>query len=301
MIDEYNFEIAVASVIFPSNLRFFDVFLNSLSQQTENNFDLILFNDGCNHIELKKHLRTFNDISCRIIDIENKTPSEIRVELIEYIRLAGYRIIVFADTDDYFSNNRIELSVKAINEGANIVVNDLSAVTEEGSLIKERIWRNRLHEVEIDLKFLLRQNVLGLSNTAITKDLLTFDIQVDKKLNLFDWIFYLQIFNLGKKVECRFIDATTYYRQHFANTLGLKTKYTKEGLVNLWEIKGKVYAFAQKLKFPFLQKYILEHERFKREVLDDYEGLKSHILQLNKIENLFWFEEINFSNERNTT
>lgn len=301
MIDEYNSDIAVASVIFPNNLRFFDDFLNSLSQQTEKNFDLILFNDGCNHIKLHRHLGAFVDINCRIIDVENKTPSEIRVALIEHIRSARYKIIVFGDTDDYFSDNRIELSVKAIREGANIAVNDLSIVTENGSLISDRIWKNRLNGLEVDLKFLLGQNILGLSNTAITTDLLTFNIQVDKNLNLFDWIFYLQIYNLGENVQCRFIDATTYYRQHLSNTLGHKRRYTKEELVNLWETKGRVYAFAKKLKQPFLERYISEHKRFKREVLDSEERLKGHILQLNKIENLFWFEEINFSNERNTT
>lgn len=301
MEKEHQSRIVVAAVIFPANLDFFEDFLQSMNCQTEKNFDLVLFNDGCDYSELKRYLKPFEGLRYRIVDATKKNPSEIRVELIEYLKSEDYEIIVFADTDDYFSENRVALSLKEIEDNADIVVNDLSLVSREGKLIQDRVWKRRLPNLKLDLDFLLAQNVLGLGNTAIRAKLLQFEVEVDGSINFFDWIFYLQVFFNAKNLKCAVIGATTFYRQHELNTLGLGAEITRDRLEKLWNIRGRIYSFAQKLNIPNIESHLANHSAFKKEVLDDEQRLKNYILKVNNIENLFWFEEINLNNERNTT
>ena len=60
MIKQSSLSVCVVTTIFPDNLNFFQDFLDGLSCQTYWNFDLIIYNDGCNHDELVKKLHGFN-------------------------------------------------------------------------------------------------------------------------------------------------------------------------------------------------------------------------------------------------
>ena len=284
---------AVASVIFPANLEFFREFLQSISRQTEKDFELVLFNDGCDPKELKGHLDYFPELRHSVVGATKGSPSEIRIELIEYLKSEQYEVLIFADTDDFFSADRVELAIKAIKNNADIVVNDLSLVSKEGKLIQDRVWAKRFPGLNVDLDFLMRQNVLGLGNTAIKTKLLGFEIQVDKDIPFFDWIFYLQVFHHRRNISCATSDAITYYRQHESNMLGLGAEITPERLNKLWDIKSGIYSFAKKISLPKIEFYISEHRRFKKEVLENASKTREHISKLNNLENLFWFEEIN--------
>ena len=293
-------KVAIGAVIFPANLEFFEDFLQSLQRQTEKNFRLVLFNDGCDHQELEKQLKPFEAIKYDIVNATKTTPSEIRVELIEHIKAEQYEIIIFADTDDCFSKDRVASSIEKLKDNVDIVVNDLSLISKDGALIRDRVWKNRFSDLKVDLEFLMQQNVLGLGNTAINTKLLQFKIQADTNIPFFDWAFYLQLFHHTEGIKCATIEATTYYRQHGSNMLGLGAEITLERLEKLWDIKKRMYSFAKKLDLPNIDMYISKHNSFKKEVLENPERAKEHILRLNNLEDLFWFEEINTINERNT-
>ena len=300
MLDEDPIKTAVASVIFPSNMKFFSDFLKSLNNQTNKRFDLVLFNDGCERRSLQKHLESLEGIRTYIMEGNATKPAEIRVELIEAVKSNGYTQIVFGDTDDFFSINRLELCLLEFESGAEIVVNDLSTISEDGTLIQDRIWKKRLSETEINLEFLLSKNLLGLGNTALRTSLLDFEIELDLQVAFFDWMFYLQVFHQNLNIKTRPIDAITYYRQHELNTIGLNKHLSVEQLKKRAAVKHEVLKFAEKLKMPNTKLHLEKLRKFEEEILQNRDRFTAHVLLLNKIDDLFWFEEINLFDEIDT-
>ena len=130
--------VCVATTIFPDNLIFFQDFLDGLYYQTYKDFDIILYNDGCNEDELTKKLDGFN------FDIIS-TPSinsiaQIRHYIFEYLRKKNYEIIFFGDSDDFFNENRIAKSLEMHLTGSDIVFNDLNLVDQKSKLIIKNYW-----------------------------------------------------------------------------------------------------------------------------------------------------------------
>ena len=99
-------KIALFSVIHPNALPYFNEFLHSLANQTYKDFTLFLINDGVSHIE---EITKQFDLKILLKNIGG-TPVAIRKAGIEWLLLQGTDIIIFADSDDYYMDNRIEVS-----------------------------------------------------------------------------------------------------------------------------------------------------------------------------------------------
>ncbi len=282
----------VAAVIFPANLRFFGDFTNSLRDQSLTNFDLLLLNDGCEPGDIEKAL-----IPCpfdyEIIQATKGSPAQIRGQLIEILRNSDYDIIIFGDTDDFFSLNRIEQSIRALRDDQyDIVFNDLTVVNEEGVVQTPQIWQDRKETNEIDMGFLLRSNVLGLGNTAIQRSVLDFELKWDPDIPAFDWIFYIQVFKFNSPLKCGFLkDVTTCYRQHSQNTLGIGNGYSREKLEFLAKTKEKVLQFAIRLGISEANMQLDNLKIFCSTYFRNDNLLNQKIRSLNNHKDLFWFEE----------
>lgn len=283
--------IVFVSVVFQDNLKFLDAFLISLQNQTKTFFDLLLINDQCSTEVLHKHLSK-TGIRYNIVNATIATPSEIRLEMFEILRNSDYDLIVFGDSDDTFSSNRVEMSSRELIDGkADVVFNDITLVNSNNKVIKNNMWTKRLENLEIDYDILVQKNMLGLGNTAIKKELLSLKFENDNSIPAFDWIFYLQLLNEHKELNIKFVKGETYYRQHGSNTLGLKQKHTMASVKKTYEIKKNVYSFCKKRGFKNIDNKLEQLRLFKRKILNDKKGLKDHIDALNKRDDLFWFEE----------
>ena len=291
---------AFASVIFPSNLNYLEDFLSSLEAQTYSDFHLLLFNDQCERTTLAKILISFN-LEYSILDVEPKSPAEIRLQMLDHLRASDWDIIIFGDTDDTFSANRIQESISALaDQGTQIVFNDLSITDDKGVVLEECIWKLRAEKINVNLEFLLDQNVLGLGNTAIKRNVLPASLKISSGVLAFDWIFYLQLFYHNQSIRCTFIpDAHTLYRQHGANTLGLKKDYSELRVQNLYDIKLQVMGFARDIGISGAAERYEALLRYQEEILQNKARLDLLIDRLNKNkEPYFWFEEINSTNEK---
>ena len=85
-------------------------YFNSIINQDTNNFDLLIINDNTSCS--KSLIKNINVHEIFISD--KKDPSMIRLVGISYALDNNYRNLIFSDIDDYFSHNRISLSIREI-------------------------------------------------------------------------------------------------------------------------------------------------------------------------------------------
>ena len=211
-------------------------FFVSLQNQTSDYFDVIVVNDGYENFE--DIIAEYSDLN--IIELKfSDTPAKNREFGITFVKESEYDILVFGDSDDYFSNNRVALSMKYL-EICDIVVNDLTLFNEQGIHINKYI-SNRLNDnSEIDYQFIRDKNIFGLSNTAVNVNILK-RVLFDKDMKIVDWFLFKQLLESGNKAIFT-NKIITFYRQHLNNTIGLTNK---GGSFPLWweveNIKGKIH------------------------------------------------------------
>ena len=160
---------AFLGVIFPENIQFFLAFLRSLHNQTIDDFDLVILNDGV--VDLSKKIAK----STTVPIIEKRvsgTPAAIRKFGIDFLVDRGYENVIFGDTDDCFEANRVE-ELSLLLELHPFIVNELTIIDRKGHILFEDYLSKRIDDgTVVDLSMIREKNFCGLSNTAIKLDLI---------------------------------------------------------------------------------------------------------------------------------
>lgn len=218
-------KVAILTTIFPMKELYINDFFHSLENQTYKNFDIIVVNDG--YKNLLKFIKKYSNLN--IIEIKSTdTPAKNREFGINYCISKGYDTLIFGDSDDYFSNNRIEYSITLLNDN-NIIVNDLTLVNNSGIYCKYYLSNRLDNNSKISYEFIKDKNIFGLSNTAINLNILD-NVIFEKDLIAVDWYLFKKLLQEGNngiftnKIE-------TYYRQYENNLTGLNSK---DGKFLLW-------------------------------------------------------------------
>lgn len=281
-----HYPVAVFSVIFPANLRYFNDFIESVNVQTATRFELVLANDGVENIDT---FLTELRVPCTVLPCEG-TPAAIRSAALVFLAKQGYQYVIFADTDDTMSNNRVEVSCGYL-EDYPIVCNDLMITDCLGKIIDNAYWTSRLKDDFIfDAVFLKDKNIVGLGNSAVRASILKSVTTLPAELVAPDWfLFYL----LLQQHEAVFTTKSqTHYRQHEANTIGLK-RVTEQSLKNVIRAKSLHYTYLRRAG------YDLNDEEHKLQTLS-YSIADAHtmagyldLLNNNPV-NYFWWEETNY-------
>ncbi len=214
-------KVAFLTTIYPMSEHFLDEFFISLKNQTYKEFDTVVVNDG---------FKDFDKISNRYPNLNIKeliysnTPAKNREFGINYVIDNGYDILVFGDSDDYFSKNRVEKTVELLSHH-DIVVNDLS-LCNNGEILCSNYISNRVkNNTIIDFKFIKDKNIFGMTNTAIKIEKIE-KIVFPKDIIAVDWFFFKHYLKKGAKAI--FTNSIiSYYRQHKNNILGLNCKDKK--------------------------------------------------------------------------
>lgn len=271
------------TVFFPANRPFVKRFLQSLSSQTAKNFDLVIINDGFD--DLTNLLHQFPNLNVIVYDY-SASIAKIREFGLKIIKEDGYKYAIFGDSDDYFSNNRVEYVLNSL-QNYNICFNDLSLVDDVNNIFQKTIWGNRfLEKEEITLEFIEDKNVLGLGNSGINTNLFSI-MNIPEDVLAVDWYIF---HNLMKGQKAKFIpEEVTYYRQHGSNIVG-KSKLTQAALNHIINVKEHHYRYAP----PATESFIEEFNEFKSSSVD----IDSYIKLINnKNLNYFWWEETNYLTE----
>jgi len=288
-------------VIYPKVQKYLSDYCKSIKSQDMNKFDILILNDGfISRFPLKNKRIT-------IIDIKNKlTPTEIRMLGIEYAIENNYKYVIFSDTDDYFSLNRISVSINKL-EKYDFVFNELYLINEKKDVIQKSYYTNILKKVEyLSYLEITNRNLFGLGNTA-AKVIKLKDLFIPKEIIAVDWwIFSILLLN---KYKGGFIkEAITYYRQHNNNFIGISKKLNKTILQKGIKVKQIHYKsllrycedrkmkeatkiYSKKLEeINTLNKYIQDNNFCKRyiEVINKnhskiFNGWWSEILPINEL------------------
>lgn len=272
---------AFCSVVFPNNEKYFSDFLDSLELQTDKDFTLLLFNDGVQNIN-----NYFKERSLKkeVINVSGSIAG-IRTFMLDYIKQSDFQMIVFGDTDDFFSHTRVAVSKKLLKD-YDVVGTDLNIVSSDGKIIQHNYWGNR-EEVkrEISLLSILEYNFLGLGNTAIRREILPENCVFPEGLKVIDWyLFSIILFN---KASVFFTsEATVSYRQHNQNIVGRK-QITLDKFKQGFEVKLNHYCLLANVNDVLKNKY--KYYNSKKELVKQ---LALFTFEL-KINNPFWWEEIN--------
>jgi hypothetical protein len=284
----------VFSVIFPGNLIYFKSFIKSLECQIYKNFKLILINDGV--IDIDSYFIDVN-LDYEAFLVKDLSPFEIRILGMKLVSDLNPEFIIFADTDDTFSPNRVEALVQGLKFHP-FVCNDIDLMNDEGHLIKKSVWGNRLKDnFEFDIHFIKDKNIIGLGNAGIQNKYLNKilnKIEGLKEGN--DWLFFSAA---EESLQAVFLKhCSTNYRQHNNNVLGKKA-INIDDLVKLIEGRIKHYTLLKIIKFKCydLTNEINLNHNLLQYVLNEPIKIQKKLKKINLLEsNLFWWEEPNYIN-----
>ena len=208
--------VAFLTTIFPMKEQFLIDFFDSLNRQTYDKFDVVVVNDGYdNFYDVKMKYQNLSIVELPYSD----TPAKNREYGINYCIDNKYDILIFGDSDDYFSDNRITKSIKLLSSH-DIVVNDLTTFDKTGILHDKYISNRIENNLIINYNFIKDKNIFGMTNTAINLNILN-KVKFDDSLIAVDWFMFKDLLKLGHKAIFT-NEIISYYRQHFDNTIGLR-------------------------------------------------------------------------------
>ncbi|MDL1980925.1 MAG: hypothetical protein LWX02_05535 [Deltaproteobacteria bacterium] len=226
---------AVFSVVYPGMEAYFPEFLSTLSKQTDRNFTLFLINDGLPNIDgfLKRA-----DLDVKVKDAGG-SPAALRKMGIRWLQEVGAKIIIFADSDDYFTKNRVEIS-RDIMVKYDLVFNEL-ILTSKGVADSTPMLGTYFSDGEIVFcKHIKMANCMGLSNTALRVDSIPSYIdRIPESIIAFDWALFVLCLHAGARGV--FTKKTvTYYRQ-YGNNLASPHSFTEVQILRGVQVKRDHY------------------------------------------------------------
>jgi len=279
--------VAVLGVVFSEVERFIDEYLTSLYKQTFKNFDLIIINDEFSKFSIYKYKYYLNirEISYR------GTPAEIREFGINYIINEGYEYIIFTDTDDYFSINRIEKSIELLKY-YDIVVNDLTTVSNRSNILESQYISKRLENLsKINLDFIIDKNIFGLSNTAIKTKCLNGNISFARNLIAVDWYLFSKLLKNGFSAIFN-NEAVTFYRIYEGNIIGLSSGINTKKIEKGIDVKLYHYKELSKIDNRFIYLYTKFNELKNKIKKNEYKKKYIEKIKQLNVDIPFWWEEI---------
>ena len=257
---------AILTVNFPGAEKYHKDYFNSLSEQSDSDFDLILINDNARMPEYP--LPNYSDLSIS----SKKSFAEIRNIGLKYCLDNGYTNLIFSDIDDELGNDRIEKS-KLNLANHPVIFNDLTLINEDSEIIKRSYISGFCSEDFLAFDDILDRNVMGLTNSGI--NLLQVRIpNIPDDIVAIDWFLFSSILLQG--IEAKFVRETvTYYRQDENNTVGMTNSINEK--------KIKFFLFVKKLHYTELIKRCSDNNPVKTKIRA-------------KLDEIMMFEEI-FSNQ----
>jgi hypothetical protein len=277
-------DIAIVVVLFPCNLVFWEELYTNLSK-IDYEFDLIIILDG-----IDKNLLEIRSKKHKIHYVESsETPFKNRVNGFIHAKELGYSFVIFQDSDDLLTLNRVKILRKKL-ENYSIVCNDLDLINENSELIKARFWRFRIpNNTIISSEFLKTKNVVGFGNVGMSTDININRIELDINLVAPDWYFFSM---LSHKHSILFTnEARTLYRQHSNNTVGLKSIDFNRMLKTI-DVKIEHFKIMKLIDNSYDN--LLEQELKRKEKLQNSPiDFKTQGFNFSKPKHLFWWEESN--------
>jgi hypothetical protein len=271
-------------------------YFRAVNNQDTTEFDLLLLNHAIPDFELQEL-----SVPCKLVQIpSNITPIVIRCDAISYALKHNYKNIIFSDTDDYFTKNRISTSIEHLKQN-DFVFNQLDLVDHSGKLLIGNIIDELSDNKEItDCNQIIDYNFLGLSHTAVQTVALK-NFKSPEYIIAFDWwLFTFMLLNgaKGKLIN----NATTFYRQTDSNLVGLHRTLDETRLQTGLQVKKTHYKVVkdfcnEQLLTSLFKLYSEKYEDMVElgDALKNNQFMKNYIEIVNKNQDYFskgWWGEI---------
>lgn len=242
-------------------------YVNSIINQTDKCFDWLMINDNCEN----NQKRLFPE---KVIWIDLNTTlsfGKIRELGILFAINNKYDYIIFSDIDDFYSENRVELSKIYLKQNEFVfteiqVINFKNEITHSNFIQNLDINRkpNAIHDI-------LDFNYIGLSHSAIRTNVLK-DFEISECTEVVDWWIFSLL--LLKNHTGRFIpNANTFYRQNNDNYVGVFRLLDQKRLQRGIDIKINHYTG--------LVEYCKSRQML--EMADSLEEKKEEIIELKRL------------------
>lgn len=216
-------------MIYPGVEKHIKDYCNSIKIQDTSEFDILILND--------KYNESFplNDNRITILNIENNlTPSEIRMLGIKHAINNKYKYIIFSDSDDYFSSNRISISKEKLIK-YDFIYNSYVIVDNSGYISNKYCSSYfDIRRTNISISDIIDKNIIGFGNSGVKVEKLQI-LYIPKEIVAVDWWIY-SILLLNSCIGGYISKAINYYRQH-ENNLGISTNLNKNKLLNGIRVK----------------------------------------------------------------
>jgi len=235
--------------------KYLEAFLQSLYKQSYNNFDIIVRDDGSVDNSLNI-LKSYMD-KLNIIFIKDKLMNIGIIKnynkILEYIEKNNYENILFADQDDIWFPNKVEIMIEQMSlytqkYNCPLLIHCNAIITDENlNPIQQFI---NIHK-EYNLNQMIFHPIVQMASVIINKKLLQEIYHLPSDIFMHDY--YISIVNeiIGKRI---FLDESLmYYRQHDSNLLGANNKTIDK----LKKIFSRNYMLLS-TKQIFTLEYILE-------------------------------------------
>ena len=192
---------------YPDCQQFLSEAFRSLSQQTDQNFDVVIFNDGLDNID--QIAMKFLNKTPHIFPVSGTIPS-IRSFGLSKLKSSNFQYIIFGDADDVFASNRIKVC-KQLLESNDLVVNEIDLICSRGTKIKCGHFQNRLNNNSLITKnHLYTYNFIGFTNSSMSRETIR-NSHFPDDLIAIDWAFFSNALLAGVKGIFT-TDATSLYR-----------------------------------------------------------------------------------------
>lgn len=237
-------KVLVATVVYNQALEYINDCLESITDQTVSDFDIIIVNDDIERKQLENNSGFFLDIlrdrltvidTCSTLQIY-----ELRIKMLEYAKQNKYDLVVMIDCDDMCELNRVERYIDEYNSEYTFFYNELVDFDKKQVMPELPVYTDKLDQI-------LKYNYLGMSNTGININKLTDDFIMslyNGKTSIFDWYLFTKLVLIegkGKKVK----GTLTYYRIHRNNIAQLNIK-NESALKKEQMVKIEHYSLLEK-------------------------------------------------------
>ena len=288
-----NNEVVVIGTVYPGVEKYLSDYISSLNNQTTQDFDILLANDGLGDLGsvFKK-----SNLNCKSVDVKGSISSNRR-NIIRHAKDMGYQKLIFADSDDMFEDNRVEV-VNELLDVASVVVNDLGLTNKDGVDVSPRYFSPRFNEAEIIKENMIYNgNIMGLSNTAVRIEALAdLPALIDGDSIAFDWYLWAGILHNGN--EAYFTGKTaTKYRIYGDNTVGLPQSYSVNNVCKGIEVKQQHYKLMSQFNSTYSDLYSRFNELNNKCADSVWRDEYIRALEENAIDNHMWWENIQLPSE----
>lgn len=287
-----NAKTAVLGVVFPAVERFLDDYFVSLKRQTFKDFDLVLVNDGLDNLSefQDKYSLSITEVKC------SGTPAKIREFAINQIKSRGYQYLVFTDSDDVLSDDRITKSIELLRDN-DVVVNDLTTISSTGKVETSLYITNRLkNNANISFDFIKDKNIFGFTNTSIRVDCIKSPLSFDEDSVAVDWYLFSMLLKQGSRAVFT-NEAETFYRIYESNVIGISEKIDGQKIDTGVNVKAGHYKELAKIDSSFAG--LCEEVMLLKNALKDDAYREDYITKIRNlcIENPLWWEQIKLPGE----